>query len=198
MAEGEAKMIVRDQVYTIDDVWQLSQRPENQAEQYYLIDGELFVTISPGELHGMLASEIARLIGNFVIELDLGRVTVETGYHPSHSQRTLLRPDVAFRSKMRAPGPARLGFVPAMPDLAVEILSPSNSLPELRRKAEVYLQHGTALVWLVNPTDRTVEVWRLLDDNELTIEIVGPVGAVSGETVLPGFSLDLAALFPLD
>ena len=50
-----------------------------------------------------------------------------------------------------------------MPDLAVEVLSPSNSLPELRRKAEVYLQHGTALVWLVNPSGMTVEVWRLAE-----------------------------------
>ncbi len=191
-------MIVRDRVYTVDDVWQLSQQPENEAERYFLIDGELFVTMSPGELHGILASEIARLLGNFVAELDLGRVTVETGYHPSGNRRTLLLPDVAFRSKARATGPVSAGFVPAMPDLAVEIFSPSNSLPELRRKAEVYLRHGTALVWLVKPDDKTVEDWRLTDEGELTSEIVGPAGALSGATVLPGFRLDLEALFSRD
>ena len=47
-------MIVRDQVYTIDDVWQLSHQLANEAERYFLIDGELFVTMSPGELHGIL------------------------------------------------------------------------------------------------------------------------------------------------
>ena len=81
-----------------------------------------------------------------------------------------------------------------MPDLAVEILSPSNTLSELQRKAAVYLQHGTALVWLVKPDDKTVEVWRLTDENELTSEIVGPAGVLTGE-VLPGFRLDLEALF---
>ena len=84
-----------------------------------------------------------------------------------------------------------------MPDLAVEVLSPSNTLPELRRKAEVYLRHGTALFWLVNPDDKTIEVWRL-DDEETTSETVGPGGALDGESVLPGFRLELDALFSLN
>ena len=187
-------MIARDRVHTIEDVWRLSQQPENVAERYYLIDGELFITMSPGELHGMLASEIARLLGNFVLEQGLGRVTVETGFHPSGDRKTLLRPDVAFRSKTRASAPAGVGFVPMMPDLAVEVASPSNTLPELRRKADVYLRHGTTLVWLVNPADKTVEVWRLAE-GQVTSETVGPAGALSGETVLPGFALDLSRLF---
>ena len=191
-------MIARDQTYTIDDVWKLAQQPENDAERFYLIDGELFVTMSPGELHGMLASEIARVMGNYVVENDLGRVTVETGYHPSGSRKTLLLPDVAFRSKRRTQGTVQVGYVPQMPDLAVEIVSPSNSLPELRRKAEVYLHNGTALVWLVNPAEETAEVWRLSDDGELQREVTAAAGSLSGEPVLPGFSLDLNTLFELD
>lgn len=188
-------MIVRDQVYTIEDVWQLSQQPENDAERYYLIDGELFITMSPGELHGTLASEIARLLGNFVFEHGLGRVTVESGYHPSNSQETLLRPDVAFRKRARISGPARSGFVPVMPDLAVEIRSPSNTMPELRRKALVYLQHGTALVWLVNPDEKTVEIWRRSAADETVTTRIGSDGVLAGEPVLPGFTLDLGRLF---
>ena len=188
-------MIVRDRVYTIDDVWRLSQLPEHKADRHYLIDGELFVTMSPGELHGTLASEIARLMGNFVVEHNLGRVTVETGYHPADSRETLLLPDVAFRGKTRAPGPARVGFVPTMPDLAVEVLSPSNTMPELRRKVRVYLRHGAALVWLVNTEEKTVEVWRKITDDELTSETVGADGVLNGEPVLPGFTLALDSLF---
>ena len=84
-----------------------------------------------------------------------------------------------------------------MPDLAVEFRSPSNALPELRRKAEVYLRHGTALVWLVNANDKTGEVWRL-DSDKTTSETIGPGGALDGEPVLPGFRLELGALFSLD
>jgi len=198
IVEGEARMIARERTFTIDDVWKLSQQPENEAERYYLIDGELFVTMSPGELHGMLASEIARVIGNYVREHDLGRVTVETGYHPSGNRKTLLLPDVAFRSRRRLPGPVQLGFVPQMPDLAVEIVSPRNSLAELRRKAEVYLRNGTALVWILNPSAETAEVWQLADDDELRSEIIDTSGALRGESVLPGFKLNLATLFDLD
>lgn len=83
-----------------------------------------------------------------------------------------------------------------MPDLAVEVLSPSNTLPELRRKAEVYLQNGTALVWLVNPDEKTAETWRL--ENGKTIsETVGTGGALDGQPGLPGFRLELDALFSL-
>ena len=127
----------------------------------------------------------------------MGQVTTETGYHPPDPRATLLGPDVGFVHRERAPQPFPTRFVPVMPDLAVEVLSPSNTLPELRRKAENYLRHGTALVWLVNPDDKTVEVWRL-DDEKTKSETVCPDGALDGEPVLPGFRLELDALFPLD
>ena len=188
-------MIVRDRAYTIDDVWQLSQQPENEDKYYYLIDGELLFMSRPGGVHGLLASLIAHFLWTYVLERDAGQITTETGYHPADDRTTLLGPDVGFVYRERAPEPFPLRFVPLMPDLAVEVLSPSNSLPELRRKAEVYLRHGTALVWLVKPDDRTVEVWRLKDEGESTSEIVGPTGVLTGEPVLPGFNLDLNALF---
>lgn len=189
-------MIVRDRVYTIDDVWRLSQLPENEHKFFDLIDGELYSMSRPGGVHGLIASLIAHFLWTTVLERELGQVTTETGYHPPDSASTLLGPDVGFVHRARAPQPFPKRFVPVMPDLAVEVLSPSNTLPELRRKAEVYLRHGTALFWLVNPDDKTVEVWRL-DDEETTRETVGSGGALNGEPVLPGFRLELDALFSL-
>lgn len=189
-------MIVRDRVYTIDDVWRLSQLPENEHKFLYLIDGELFFMSRPGGVHGLLASLIAHFLWTYVLERELGQVTTETGYHPPYSRRTLLGPDVAFVHRERAPQPFPSRSVPVMPDLAVEVLSPSNTLPELRRKAEVYLRHGTALFWLVIPENKSVEVWRL-DDEKTTSETVGPGGALDGESVLPGFRLELDALFSM-
>ena len=106
----------------------------------------------------------------------------------------MLGPDVGFVRRDRLPEPVTAQFYPLMPDLAVEVLSPSNTLPELRRKAEVYLRHGTTLVWLVNPDEKTVEVWRMAGD-EATSETIAPDGALSGESLLPGFSLALDTLF---
>ena len=190
-------MIVRDRVFTIDDVWRLSQLPENEHKFFYLIDGELFFRSRPGAVHGLIASLIAHFLWSYVLGRELGQVSTETGYHPPDSRTTLLGPDVGFVHRERAPRPFPTRFVPLMPDLAVEVLSPSNSLPELRRKAEDYLRHGTALVWLVNPDDKTVEVWRL-DDQKTTSETVGSGGALEGEPVLPGFRLELDSLFSLE
>lgn len=189
-------MIVRDRVYTIDDVWRLSQLPENESKLFYLIDGELLFMSRPGGAHGLIASLIAHFLWAYVLERELGRITTETGYHPPDSRTTLLGPDVGFVHRERAPQPFPKRFVPVMPDLAVEVLSPSNTLPELRRKAEVYLQNGTALVWLVNSDEKTVETWRL-DDEETNSQTVGPGGALDGQPVLPGFRLELDALFSL-
>ena len=188
-------MIVRDRVYTIDDVWRLSQLPENEHKFFYLIEGELYFMSRPGGVHGLIASLIAHFLWMYVLERDLGHVTTETGYHPPESRKTLLGPDVGFVHRERAPQPFPARSVPVMPDLAVEVLSPSNTLPELRRKADVYLRYGTVLVWLVNPDDKTVEVWRVEDDENTTSETVGPGGAIDGEPVLPGFNLELDALF---
>ena len=83
-----------------------------------------------------------------------------------------------------------------MPDIAVEVKSPSNTVAELRRKASIYLQHGTQLVWIVIPDRKGVEVCRLDDNGNMQTEFIGADGALSGEPVLPGFALELALLFP--
>ncbi len=187
-------MIVRDRVYTVDDVWKLSQLPENEHKLFYVIDGELHYKSRPGRIHGIIASLIAHFFWAYVLERDNGEVTTETGYHPTGIKTTLLGPDVGIVRRERMPRPVTGHYYPLMPDIAVEVLSPSNTLPELRRKAEVYLRRGSTLVWLVNPAEKSAEVLRLTDD-ELTSETVGPAGALSGEGVLPGFRLDLSRLF---
>ena len=89
-------MIVRDRTYTIDDVWQLSQLPENEHKFFYLIDGELFFMSRPGRIHGLLTSLIAHFLWSYVLERNLGEITTETGYHPPGNRTTLLGPDVGF------------------------------------------------------------------------------------------------------
>lgn len=147
-------------------------------------------------MYGKIASEIARLMGNFVVERDLGDVTVESGHYPPQDRRSLLLPDVAFIRKERAPAPDLARYAPLMPDLAVEIISPSQSLAQARRKASVYLRHGTSLVWLVNPAEKTAEVWTLGSDGAPHSETVETEANLSGGTVLPGFALPLGRLFP--
>ncbi len=195
MKESDTTMAIRERVYTADDIWRLEQQPLHPTEKYYLIDGELIIKMAPNQLHGSSASELSRLLGNFVVENRLGRVTVEVGYHPPGDRRTVLIPDIAFEAMPRAAQPARSTYVPYMPDLAIEIISPSQSLAQVRRKAEVYLRHGTALVWLLEPLARSAEVWRQGGDGILRSESIASDGALRGGDVLPGFRLPLRRIF---
>ncbi len=188
---------IQQRLYTVDDVWELAHQPDN-INHYELIEEELFEMPPPGYEHGRLAVEISHYIWSFVKERDLGKVTVETGYHPSDSRHTLLSPDVAFLSSAKMPRPLPEKYIPIMPDLAIEILSPTDTLRKARRKAALYLRHGTQLVWIVLPAEKGVDVCRSVDGPRLNIEFVGQESSLSGEQVLPGFELKLELLFPAD
>lgn len=189
-------MAIQEKLYSVDDVWRLSQLPENELKRFYLIDGELFWNMPPGYTHGNIAGHIFRHLLNYAEEHDLGDGSVETGYYPADDRRTLLAPDVAFVRKRDVPPAGHAQFVPRMPDLAVEVSSPSNTVAELRRKASVYLANGTDLVWLVLPEQAGVEVWRVGLDGEPATEFIARDDSLTGEPVLPGFSLNLQRLFP--
>ena len=188
-------MATRERAYTVDEVWRLANAPENEQNRYTLIDGELTVKMSPGYLRARIASEIARLMGNFVTERDLGEVTVESGHYPQQDRRTLQLPDVAFISKERAPASDWDRYVPIMPDLAVEMISPSQSMKQAREKAATYLRHGTAIVWLVHPTKQRAEIWTAADDGTAQSQTIDADGALTGGAVRPAFSLPLRQLF---
>ncbi len=190
-------MVIKEQLYTVDDVWELAHQPDN-VNHYELIEGELLTMSPPGGVHGSFAVEISYYIWAFVRERGLGKVTVETGYHPPEGRHTLLSPDVAFLSKAKTPHPFPHTYIPIMPDLAIEILSPNDTLRQARRKAALYLRHGTQLVWIVLPAEKGVDVCRAVDGPGLNIEFVGQESSLSGEQVLPGFELKLELLFPTE
>jgi Uma2 family endonuclease len=77
------------------------------------------------------------------------------------------------------------------PDLAVEVLSPSDRMADALAKVAMYLQAGTRLVWLVNPATRTVVVFR----SEVDPETLGETDALDGDNVLPGFSVPVTEIF---
>lgn len=190
-------MVIQQKLYTIDDLWAMESNPAFEGRYFYLIDGILFEDEMPGRTHGRLAANIIFELELFNRTHKLGEVTVETGYHPVDTRYTLLLPDIAFQRFESVPQPPPESYVPAMPDLAVEILSPNDTLAKARRKAQVYLENGTALVWLVQPKRKGVEVLRLVDDAGMQAEFLGTGDKLSGEEVLPSFELKVDLLFPL-
>ncbi len=187
---------VKDRPLTIDDVCQLQRQPEYKDERFELINGELITMAPVNWHHATLAVKIGRFLDEYCSETDAGTVGSEGGFYPADDHSTLLAPDVAFVSKDRLAPPFPQTFTGLMPDLAVEIASPSNTRAELRRKATIYLRNGSRLVWLVLPAQKAVEVCRLTAHGQITIEFVGSAGKLSGDDILPGFTLELRALFP--
>ena len=154
-------MATQERVYTVDDVWRLEQEPVHFAASFYLIDGELFVKVMPEETREDVAALLAAHLFLFVDAADLGQVSTNISHQPSADQDETLTPAVSFISQEVTLAPYfERSYLSIMPDLAVEIISPSQSLTQVRRKAEVYLRHGTALVWLIDPQSQSAEVWR--------------------------------------
>ena len=188
-------MEVQKRLYTVDDVCAMQGWDGTQDKKYELINGEL-IEISPANLlHNWLAFEIAGEIRDYLKQHDIGYGGVEGGFSPTDDRQTLLAPDVAFVSKAKMPDPMPQTFAGFMPDLAVEIASPSNTIAELREKAAIYLRNGTELVWILFPERKSAEVCRLGEDGQFESQAVDIDGKLDGRDVLPGFELELRQLF---
>ena len=156
-----------------------------------LVDG-ILVEKPMGYEESLIAVEIIRFLANFVAEHKLGYVTGEGGM--VKLAKGLVRiPDVAFVSINRLPGgkPPRRPIPNLAPNLAVEVLSQSNTAREMKRKLDDYFGAGVELVWLVDPRTRTAEVFTA--PRARTRLRVGQT--LTGGAVVPGFKLKLRDLF---
>ncbi len=189
-------MATQERLLDIDAVTELMRQPEYADKRFYLMDGVIYEMSPVQRVHSRLANRIGMFLGIFVEKHDLGEVHTELGFYPARDRRTLLAPDVAFVSHARLSQQPEDGFLSVMPDLTVEIASPSDSLAQLRRKARFYLDNGSRVVWIVLPSQRGVDICRSATGARLDIEFVGADGVLSGEEALPGFELELSRLFP--
>lgn len=188
-------MAIQEKLYTVDDLWAMESDPAYENRYFYLINGELFEDAMPGRTHARLAVRIARYLDEFAEGRGQGEVTSECGYFPPDTRYTALLPDVAYQRFDRLPDPPPEGYVPQMPDLAVEIQSPSDSRQKMLQKSRAYLENGTTAVWLVQPKRRVVEVCRLREDGNIQSELFGPGDRLSDEDILPGFELEVSKIF---
>lgn len=183
-----------DGLLTAEELLRLSE----DAQGYELIAGRLLQMAATGGEHGLIASEIDMALRAYVKPRRLGLVTAaETGFLISQpgAPDTVLAPDVAFIQLARAPqrgSPDRAGFWRLVPDLVVEVASPSQSKLELRSKAKQWRTAGVRLAWLVWPASQTVEVWRVSGQPPETRTIHE---TLDGEDVIPNFTHPIADLF---
>jgi Uma2 family endonuclease len=183
MASAGTKLV------TIEEFEKIPDPPDGSLLE--LVRGEVIVMPSPKAKHGVICSEIARLLGNIVKPAKLGWVTAnDAGVILEREPDTIRGPDVAFWSITRQPAmPADYFEIP--PDIAVEVLSPDDRRKEVREKIKDYISHGVRLVWLVDAETRTVTVYH----GSLRGTELDETDTLDGGDVLPNFSCTVADLF---
>jgi len=156
-----------------------------------LIDGRIVPMSPTGDEHGILESEVGRRLGNFVADRKLGWVMVgEVGIYIRRNPDRVRGADVVFISKKRLPMP-RGKFLAVAPELVVEVMSPDDRRQDVREKVEEYFSIGVQWVWVVEPANRAVLVFRSPTEMQKFEE--GDM--LHGEGVLEGFELPVASLF---
>lgn len=158
-----------------------------------LVRGELRMMSPAGGRHGQVAMQCGRLLANHVETHGLGVVyAAETGFILARDPDTVRAPDVAFVSARRqALISDATGFVPFAPDLAIEVISPSDPFSAVEEKAFGWLAAGTRLVLLVDPARESVHAYRSADD----ITVLRGTEELAADDVVPGWRVRVERLF---
>ena len=152
--------------------------------QRELIRGVLTEDMPPGDEHGVLVAHIAWLLTSYSYESGLGRVRAgDSGFVLEHDPDTVRGPDVAWVSSERLPTPV-IGYADLVPDLVVEVKSPSNSNREMADRALMWLSHGTRMAVMADPRTVSLTVFRPGQPPM----VLGEFDVFGGGDVLPGFS----------
>ncbi len=177
----------QERLYTPEDLWELSHQEERKF--FELVEGRI-VEVSPASAaHTELEGWVFFHILTHVSRNDLGVVSTGDGGYILFPD-TVVAPDVGFLSKARLT-PETDKYYPVPPDLAVEIVSPSDTPGKIRRKVQLYLRAGTRLVWVFYPDEKFVDVYRA----DGTISSLEGEDALDGEDVLPGFTMKVGEIY---
>ena len=139
-------MAIASRIVPVEEFDRFVLLPENAERMFEYIGGEIVEAVS-SNYSSEIGARFLIVIGMFVLSNDLGRVTGADGGYQVSGERYI--PDVAFVSKAKQPNP---------PDLAAEVLSPTNDADDMQIKVVNYLRVGT-VVWVVDPINKRVEVY---------------------------------------
>ena len=183
--------ITKTKLLTADDLMRLY----SEGVRGELIRGVLCETMAVGGEHGEIVMNLGGEVRNFIKPRRLGRLAgSDAGVWLERDPDTVREPDLAFISSQKIPLNVRNpGYYEVVPDLVVEVVSPSNTRVEINDKVQMWLRNGVRLAWAVYPDTRTVDVhpedgpvFTLTEDDTL-----------DGGDVLPGFTCPVREIFDL-
>jgi Uma2 family endonuclease len=179
---------------TADEFYNFVHRSDNANRWFELVRGEVIELPPPTKPHGCICNNVGRLLGNYTFERGTGYVTSnDSGVLLQRGPDTVRGPDVALYEDAEAFDELHPKYGETPPRLAVEVLSPSDQAGRILRKIKDYLRSGVALVWVIDPEEKTVTAHR--PDRPHTE--FGTNDVLCDADVLPGFSCPVADLFRL-
>lgn len=183
--------MVTAKLMTVEDFEELV----TDGRRYELIRGELREMAAAGGRHGRIGITVSSRLWNHAQSQELGAVFgADTGFVFSRNPAVVYVPDVAFVLAVRLSSIADIDrFVPFPPDLAVEIVSPTDRFVDVAKKVAAYLEGGVRLVWVIEPRRQTVTVHAA----DRSVRVLGNEDTLDGGDVLPDFRLRVAEIFAL-
>ena len=159
--------------------------------RYELIDGRLVEMAPASDEHGFIEFNLGAELRAFVRQRSLGRILGgEVGIYIRRNPDRIRGADIVFVSKTRLPELTDK-FLEVTPELIVEIMSPNDTWEMIQGKLADYFSIGVDQVWVVEPQQRTVRVYRALTE----VETFGPQDTLVSRGVLDGFRLEIKTLF---
>ena len=168
-------------------------RMPDDGRRYELIEGELIEMAPAGGRHGNIGVRIVGFLFQYIYKTNLGGLFgADTGFFLQRDPDTIRAPDAAFIAMERIPPDGiPSGFIDTIPDLVVEVVSPSDRAGQVQAKIEQWIEHGVKLVWLVYPERRSIMVYRSLSE----VHVLHEGDTLTGGQVLPGFSCAFSDIF---
>ncbi len=171
---------------------QFAQLPD-EDQLHELDEGELITMAPAGGMHGRIENRISFVLNAFLEGRQLGEVLPsDTGFILRRNPDVVRSPDIAFLRMEKIRAIPEEGFIEAAPDLAIEVVSPSESATFLDRKIRQYLEAGTQVVWVVHRKTHEVHVFEAGG----TSRFLTGQESLEASDLLPGFSVAVKGLFP--
>jgi Uma2 family endonuclease len=180
------------QQMTAEEFHEWTNRPENSGKHHELARGEVIEMSRPGEVHCLVCGNVTRILGNYTVQRRKGYVlSNDVGIIWERNPDTVRGPDVVLYNHSRRYQELNPKFCEDIPPLAVEVRSPNDRMSKINRRISQFLDWGVVLVWLVDPEDQTVTIYR----RDKRPEVLEADEELVGDGILPDFRCRVADFF---
>jgi Uma2 family endonuclease len=169
---------------------EFAQLPDDGV-RHEISEGELITMPPPKSLHTLIALVILEALQAYLKQRGGARAFPEAGYVLSRDPLSIRQPDVSVLSTERIQSTAPDDYFEGAPELAVEVVSPSDSAEDLDVKVEQYLQSGAKQVWILYPKTKRIHVFQ--PDSQ--VRVLDGMQTLEGGDLLPGFSMKVVEVF---